>query len=509
MSIGEFLGTTGGKAVAIGGGAVIAIGIAAAVLMQGDGYRSISVEQVSGTVSIVGEKNNGQAYIGEHLYSGDDVTVADASELTMCMDNDKYVYADANTHFQLEASGAKEDSRIKIYLDAGSELNVLESKLGGNDTYEVDTPNSTMSVRGTTFRVTVYTAKDGLVYTLLEVSDGTVLARLKTADGNYNGAEGEFTAGQSAFIRGNDLFSEFVTSGMLNAEDITNTDSDGDVLMLAYDSLPEGGMERLIALLENSGIADGDDNGNDDSDTGRSDTSDTMTPVPTPTAAPPESEEQVADDTGIDTEGDENRPAPIRSIRDTLRQQAMVGVVGTDSETGAMILADGTVFDPVFYAEDNPDVVEEFGSSPEDLLTHYQIFGRAEDRPPSLAAAIAKEETYRQFAEALAESEEEAEPADDSSSGSESSSDAGDSGGSSGTGGSNGSSGTSEPQNVDNFNKINWNEAEIGKTASLTTDNGTYTLEKTGVDSYVLTYPDGSTAESTNNDLNDMISKIR
>ena len=151
MSIGSFLGTTGGKAVAAGGGVVIAVGIAAAVLMQGDGYRSISVEQVSGTVSIVGEKNSGQAYVGEHLYSGDDVTVGDASELTMCMDNDKYVYADANTHFSLQASAPDDDSKIKIYLDAGSELNVLQSALGANDTYEVDTPNSTMSVRGTTF----------------------------------------------------------------------------------------------------------------------------------------------------------------------------------------------------------------------------------------------------------------------------------------------------------------------------------------------------------------------
>ncbi|MBR5359589.1 MAG: FecR domain-containing protein, partial [Lachnospiraceae bacterium] len=238
MGAGDFLKTTKGKVVTIGGVAVVAVGIAAAVLMQGDGYRSISVEQLSGTVSVVGEKNNGQAYQGQHLYSGDDVTVGDASELTMCMDNDKYVYADANTHFNLQASAANEDSKIKIYLDEGSELNELQSKLGEGDTYEVDTPNSTMSVRGTKFRVTVYVGKDGNVYTLVEVTNGLVLARLKKVDGEYNGVEKVLKEGQSALVRGNSNISEFVTSTMLKDEDLSGDSEDKEILLLAYDSLP-------------------------------------------------------------------------------------------------------------------------------------------------------------------------------------------------------------------------------------------------------------------------------
>lgn len=408
MSIGSFLGTTGGKAVAAGGGVVIAVGIAAAVLMQGDGYRSISVEQVSGTVSIVGEKNSGQAYVGEHLYSGDDVTVGDASELTMCMDNDKYVYADANTHFSLQASAPDDDSKIKIYLDAGSELNVLQSALGANDTYEVDTPNSTMSVRGTTFRVTVYVAADGLKYTLLEVTEGQVLARLKTEDGTYNGVERVFTPGQSALIRGNYEFSEFVTSGKLDERDLSNSDSDDDVLILAYDSLPEGGLERLIALLENGGLIDsGEDK---DKDTDEANTEPKATPTPTPTPTP---EQQVTDnaDTQDGDEGD--RPEPIASLRDTLRQGAMAYVVSTDATTGVMTLTNGEEFDPAFYARENPDAVENFGSDPESLLTHYLIFGQNENRPPSLKAALDQEEAFKQFANALDEAyrqeQEEAE----------------------------------------------------------------------------------------------------
>lgn len=242
MGFKDLIKTTKGKViVAASGTVVVAAAITAAVLMQGSGYRTINCEQVTGEVAVTGLKNNGQAYVGEHLYSGDDVNVGDASELVMLMDSDKYVYADANTHFTLEASSADEDSRIKINLDKGSELNELQSKLGPNDTYEVDTPNSTMSVRGTKFRVTVYTGTDGLIYTLLEVESGEVLCKLKTSDGAYNGVEQAFTAGQSVLIRGNSDFSEFVLS---ETGEIVRT--------LDYNTLPKGNVDRLIALLEES-----------------------------------------------------------------------------------------------------------------------------------------------------------------------------------------------------------------------------------------------------------------
>ena len=111
---GDDKGTKGKVIAGSGAGAVVAVGIAVAVMMQGAGYRSISVDDVRGTVDVVGETNNGQAYKGERLYSGDDVNVKKSSEMTMCVDNDKYVYADEETHFRLEASSADEASRIKI-----------------------------------------------------------------------------------------------------------------------------------------------------------------------------------------------------------------------------------------------------------------------------------------------------------------------------------------------------------------------------------------------------------
>lgn len=239
MKIGDFLKTTKGKVVTLASGAgVIAVGIAIAVLMQGSGYRSIAVNGFEGTVSVAGNKNNGNVYVGQNLYSGDDVTVASESSLTMCMDGDKYVYADADTHFSLEASSPKEDSRIKINLAEGSELNELKNKLADGESYVVDTPNSTMSVRGTTFRVTVYKGEDGLWYTLLEVIDGTVEVALKTEDGTYNGVVEKFGEGQAAMIRGNSDFSEFVVG-----------EENEVVLIFDYKMLPEGAVSRVVEIL--------------------------------------------------------------------------------------------------------------------------------------------------------------------------------------------------------------------------------------------------------------------
>ena len=239
MKIGDLLKTTKGKVVTLASGAgVIAVGIVIAVLMQGSGYRSIAVNGFEGTVSVAGNKNNGNVYVGQNLYSGDDVTVASESSLTMCMDGDKYVYADADTHFSLEASSPKEDSRIKINLDAGSELNELKNKLADGESYVVDTPNSTMSVRGTTFRVTVYKGEDGLWYTLLEVIDGTVEVALKTEDGTYNGVVEKFGEGQAAMIRGNSDFSEFIVG-----------EENEVVLLFDYKILPEGAVSRVVEIL--------------------------------------------------------------------------------------------------------------------------------------------------------------------------------------------------------------------------------------------------------------------
>lgn len=242
MDIKGFLGTTNGKVTAGAVAVLIIAGIVAAIMMlnsSGNVYRTITAKEVTGSVNVTGDINNGPAYVGERLYGGDDVSVMDNSSLTMLMDNDKYLFAESNTHFLLKADQTETYSRIRIVLDKGSELNELRSSLSELDSYDVDTPNSTMSVRGTKFNVTVYTVGD-IVYTLLEVKEGAVLVRLRTLDGTYTGVEKTFTAGESVLIRGGSDFSEFV-----------NDENGETVRHLDLSTLPTGGTDRLIALLSN------------------------------------------------------------------------------------------------------------------------------------------------------------------------------------------------------------------------------------------------------------------
>jgi len=52
------------------------------------------------------------------------------------------------------------------------------------------------------------------------------------------------------------------------------------------------------------------------------------------------------------------------------------------AEAAPQTMRDGTVFDPVFYAENNPDVVAVFGNTTNALYRHYTRHGRAEGRLP-------------------------------------------------------------------------------------------------------------------------------
>lgn len=240
-SVKGLLKTSKGKA-ALGGGGVAVVGavVAVAVLLNGQGYRTIAVQEVNGTSIIKNEKlESSNAYVGMHLNSGDDVTVQTASDMTLLLDMDKYVYAEENTHFWLEAEGDSETSKTRIYLDQGAELNRLNTELTEGEEYEVDTPNSVMAVRGTVFRVCVYYDSDGIAWAALEVYDGNVEVFLKTLDGEFNGVSEVFGPGESALIRASSDFSEFVV------------DDNGNVKWpIDYEEIPQATALKLAEFID-------------------------------------------------------------------------------------------------------------------------------------------------------------------------------------------------------------------------------------------------------------------
>lgn len=60
-------------------------------------------------------------------------------------------------------------------------------------------------------------------------------------------------------------------------------------------------------------------------------------------------------------------------------------------QAAPVTLPDGTIFDPEYYAEQNPDVVAALGTNAQLLYQHYIVAGRAEGRLPYAGAAPAVE----------------------------------------------------------------------------------------------------------------------
>ncbi len=179
-----FLSTVKGKVIA---GAITLAVIAAAVVtivLLNTGYRTISVDDLTGVTTITAGKSVSEAFKGQNLKSGSYVFVKEASDLTLALDTDKHVYAKELTGFSLEAAGKPgKDSRTVIRLDEGSVLSDIDEKLAADESYVVETPNATMAVRGTVFTVTVSYDEEGLCHTAVEVEKGTVEVTKKDENG--------------------------------------------------------------------------------------------------------------------------------------------------------------------------------------------------------------------------------------------------------------------------------------------------------------------------------------
>lgn len=160
------------------------IGFAVFFFLRKDTYRIIKVYEINGTSRVKrGSLEDLEPFANMLLQSGDTVNV-DTGTMTLRLDEDKYVYAEENTEFSIEAAGNSKEGRTTIELKKGAIVNEIRQKLGEGSSYEVNTPNATMSVRGTTFQVEVTYDQNGTCYTRITVTDGKVVTRLKYEDGS-------------------------------------------------------------------------------------------------------------------------------------------------------------------------------------------------------------------------------------------------------------------------------------------------------------------------------------
>lgn len=214
----------------IAGAAVVIIGLIVVLLFNKKEavYRIIKVFELDGKSTVTRQDiGDLDAYDNMVLESGDQVYV-DTGSLTLKMDEDKYVYAEEKTRFQLEAAGTSENSKTRIRLEEGILTNEIQNKLSDESSYEVNTPNSTMSVRGTIYMVDVY-EENGIRYTKVSVFEGAVATKLIYADGSVSDQEKLVEKGKEVLIY----------------DDNSGTDYVGEPSDIDYSALPQG----VIAFL--------------------------------------------------------------------------------------------------------------------------------------------------------------------------------------------------------------------------------------------------------------------
>ncbi len=137
----------------IAGAAVIIAGIVISVIAfngREDAYRIIKILACQGHAYISNEENSEmEGYEGMVLQSGDIVRVNGNSTLNLIVDEDKVCYVEENTQFTLLAEGTSESSKTTVKLDYGTMTWDVQNKLSNDSSFEIQTPNSTMAIRGT------------------------------------------------------------------------------------------------------------------------------------------------------------------------------------------------------------------------------------------------------------------------------------------------------------------------------------------------------------------------
>lgn len=200
-----------------------------------DSYRLLKVFEVEGKANV---KRDGigdiEPYQNMVLESGDDVSL-ETGKMTIKADEDKFLYLEEQTEIVLNANGSSDKGKINIELKKGAITNDIQKKLSDDSSYEINTPNSTMSVRGTIFRAYTYIV-DGVKYTRITVFEGKVTTRLRYKDGTFSDKEVVVEKGKEVIIY----------------EDDNTTDYLSDPTDIDYDTLPEDVL-RMLQIFNDEG----------------------------------------------------------------------------------------------------------------------------------------------------------------------------------------------------------------------------------------------------------------
>ena len=182
-------------------------------------YRQIQVYKIDGTATVARAGSSMDVYENMQLQSGDVVETVANSYLQLKLDEDKYILLEPETKISLQATGNSVDSNTAIFLEKGAIVNQLDNPLSEDSNYQVTTPNSTMAVRGTTFRVEITYDENGESFAKVAVYSGKIECMLVFPDGTLQEPV-MIEAGTEVLVRGDSEESEYVMTRKASYEEL-------------------------------------------------------------------------------------------------------------------------------------------------------------------------------------------------------------------------------------------------------------------------------------------------
>lgn len=379
--------------IAIAAVAVIAIVAIVLLILGNGGVRATTMRllRMEGTVTL--EENGKSKTIIDNLRlkSGNAINTEGSSLASIGLDETKIVTMDELSRAEFSQKGKKLD----LNLTRGSLFFEVKKPLEDDESFDIRTSTMVVGIRGTSGYVTVDSDGNWNIV----VTDGKVHVT-GTNPNTGEVKEIDVEAGQRCTVY---LYDRDKDSVMFTLDEVTE-DEIPDFVVTILREEPEL-LEKVVSDTDWSkpvilGIEEVKEEAAVEEET--EEEQDTAEPAAT------DEEGEAAVDDAAEAETTENTSSAKERVQPFIASEA----------DGKIILADGTIFDPEYYAKMNPDVVALLGNDRYVLLEHYLLKGRAENRDGSEGERLAKEAAFREFAAALEEDEEDKEDKeeDDSSS---------------------------------------------------------------------------------------------
>lgn len=203
-----------------------------------EAYRTITVIEVTGTVGVVHNNTEYQAYTGMHLEEGYAVVTSGNSYIRLLLDDDKYVKLESGSKATFEeVRGGK----TAIRIERGSIVAEVTRPLEIDEDFIVNTPNAVLAVRGTLFRVDLSRNEKGELNTDVMTYGGAVSSKRVQPDGKVEDIELTIKQGFKATVNMDDKETVYLVddikvdlSGLVgtgnNDTTITETDVNGEIV---------------------------------------------------------------------------------------------------------------------------------------------------------------------------------------------------------------------------------------------------------------------------------------